>query len=319
MSAPVDVLSPFARDVLTGLGRSPRSIPSKYFYDERGSALFEQITALDAYYPTRTERGILTTYASEIADEIGQHSALIEYGSGSSEKTRILLDALHARRALSAYVPVDISAEFLGAVAADLRESYPGLPILPNATDYTRGVELPELPEDTERRVMFFPGSTIGNLTPDEASEFFHDLAATLGPGGRLVLGSDLAKDASILERAYDDPEGVTAAFNLNLLARLNRELGADADLDAWTHRAVVNEAEGRVEMHLVSAVDQTLHICGRAFPFQAGESIHTENSYKYPLGGLAETARQAGFTLHKRWTDPDAWFAVESYRLPSP
>ena len=316
MTAPSDAPSPFARDVVDGLAARPRSIPSKYFYDARGSALFDEITRLDAYYPTRTERQILTTHADAIADAIGWRSALIEYGSGSSDKTRILLDALHARRALSAYVPIDISAEYLATVAEDLRRAYPGLPILPVAADYTRGVDLPKLPDDTERRVMFFPGSTIGNLTPGEARTFFHDLAETLGPGGRLVLGSDLAKDPAVLERAYDDPEGITAAFNLNLLTRLNRELGADADLAAWRHRARFNAAESRVEMHLESRERQDLTVCGRTFSFDAGETIHTENSYKYAPGRLAELASEAGFQLRQRWTDPDRWFAVESYHL---
>ena len=315
-SAPTATLSAFARDVLDGLATRPRSIPSKYFYDERGSELFEQITQLDAYYPTRTERQILTTHATEIADEIGWRSALIEYGSGSSEKTRILLDALHAKRALSAYVPVDISADFLELVAADLRESYPGLPILPIAADYSHAVPLPPLPEDTERRVMFFPGSTIGNLIPSEAQLFLQEIAAMLGPGGRLILGSDLAKDRATLELAYDDPEGVTSAFNKNLLVRMNRELGTDADLDAWAHRAVYNDEAGRVEMHLVSQMEQTLHVCGESFEFVAGETIHTENSYKYAPDALRQLAAQAGFQLHKRWTDPNAWFAVESYHV---
>ena len=316
MTDPSDALSPFARDVLDGLATRPRSIPSKYFYDARGSELFDQITRLDAYYPTRTERQILTTHAVEIAEEIGWRSALVEYGSGSSDKTRILLDALHARRALSAYVPIDISAEYLAIVADDLRLAYPGLPILPVAADYTGGVELPALPDDTERRVMFFPGSTIGNLTPDEARQFFLDLAETLGPSGRLVLGSDLAKGSAVLEQAYDDPEGVTAAFNLNLLARLNRELASDVDLDAWRHRALFNDAESRVEMHLVSRKDQALTVCGQTFSFDTGETIHTENSYKYSPGRLAELAAEAGFQLRRRWTDPKEWFAVESYHL---
>ena len=316
MTAPSDASSPFARDVLAGLATRPRSIPSKYFYDERGSELFDQITRLDAYYPTRTERQILTTHAPEIAEEIGWRSALIEYGSGSSDKTRILLDALHARRALSAYVPIDISAEYLAIVAAELRLAYPGLPILPVAADYTGGVELPALPDDTERRVMFFPGSTIGNLTPDEATQFFHDLAVTLGDGGRLILGSDLAKDPAVLEHAYADPEGVTAAFNLNLLARMNRELGSDADLGAWRHQARFNAEESRVEMHLESVERQDLTVCGRSFSFHPGETIHTENSYKYAPGRLAELASDAGFRLRQRWTDPNGWFAVESYHL---
>jgi len=316
--APNATQSAFARDVLNGLVTRPRSIPSKYFYDEQGSELFEKITKLDAYYPTRTERQILTTHAAEIADEIGWRSALIEYGSGSSEKTRILLDALHAKRALSAYVPVDISADFLATVAGDLRTSYPGLPILPVAADYSHAVPLPPLPEDTERRVMFFPGSTIGNLTPQEAKQFLREMAEMLGPGGRLILGSDLAKDRAVLELAYDDPEGVTAAFNKNLLVRMNRELEADADLDAWTHRAFYNAHDSRVEMHLVSRKDQILHVFGEAFNFSEGEPIHTENSYKYAPGALPQLASEAGFQFQRRWTDPKGWFAVESYHVVS-
>ncbi|MEO0560043.1 MAG: L-histidine N(alpha)-methyltransferase, partial [Bacteroidota bacterium] len=249
---------------------------------------------------------------------IGWRSALIEYGSGSSEKTRILLNALHAKRALSAYVPVDISADFLETVATDLRATYPGLPILPVAADYSHAVPLPPLPDDTERRVMFFPGSTIGNLTLPEAQGFLREIATMLGPEGRLILGADLEKDKAVLELAYDDPEGVTAAFNKNLLVRMNRELGADANLDAWAHRAMYNEDRGRVEMHLVSRAEQTLTVCGRPFHFEGGETIHTENSYKYTPTAMRQLAAKAGFRFHKRWTDPKAWFSVESYHVVS-
>ena len=307
----------FAADVLDGLANRPRTLPSKYFYDERGSELFDRITRLDAYYPTRTERQILLDHADALVDAIGRQSALVEYGSGSSDKTRILLDALHAKRTLAAYVPIDISEDYLLATAERLRQAYPGLPVLPVAADYTQPFTLPELPDETRRRVVFFPGSTIGNFTPDEARAFFRQAAEVVGQGGSLLIGADQVKDVGVLERAYDDPEGVTAAFNLNLLRRINRELGGDADLDAWGHEARWNEAESRIEMHLRSLVPQTLHVCGRAFSFKPGETIHTENSTKYGPDGLAALAGPAGFERVERWTDPAGWFALEHYRVP--
>ena len=304
----------FAEDVLRGLARRPRTLPAKYFYDEPGSRLFDQITRLDAYYPTRTERAILTEHADEIVDAIGRDAALVEYGSGSSDKTRILLDALHARRTLAAYVPIDISAAFLEQTAERLRRSYPGLPVLPLAADYTQPYALPDLPEATSHVVVFFPGSTIGNFERDEAARFLAHVAAVAGPGGALLIGADQWKDAAVLRRAYDDPEGVTAAFNLNLLRRINRELDGDADLDAWTHHVVVDDAERRVEMHLRSERDQALTVCGRAFAFRRGETIHTENSHKYDADSLAALARGAGLERRQRWTDPGGRFAVELY-----
>ena len=306
--------STFLADVLDGLSARPRTLPSKYFYDERGSELFDEITRLDAYYPTRTERGILETYGDDLVDAIGKDSALIEYGSGSSEKTRILLDALHARRTLAAYVPIDISEDYLLATAERLRAAYPGLPVLPVAADYTEPFRLPALPSETARRVVFFPGSTIGNFTPAEAERFLARMGGVAGEGGAVLLGVDQKKDPDVLWAAYDDPEGVTAAFNLNLLERMNCELGADADPGAWAHEARWNEAEGRVEMHLRSLIDQTLHVGGRAFSFRPGETVHTENSYKYAPDGLAEVAARAGLRRQARWTDPRGWFAVELY-----
>lgn len=302
----------FAADVLDGLSRRPRSIPSKYFYDERGSRLFDEITRLDAYYPTRTERQILVDHADELVEAIGRDAALVEYGSGSSDKTRVLLDALHARRTLAAYVPIDISEDYLLATAERLREAYPGLPVLPVAADYTEPFALPDLPPETARRVVFFPGSTIGNFTPDEAVDFLRSAARVAGPGGSILLGVDQKKDPAVLGLAYDDPEGVTAAFNLNLLRRLNDELGADADPGAWAHEARYNADEGRVEMHLRSLTDQTLRVGGRAFTFGAGETVHTENSYKYDADGSAALAARAGLRRQRRWTDPRGWFALE-------
>ena len=313
-AAPTD--SQFAQDVIAGLSQRPRTIPAKWFYDERGSRLFDEITRLDVYYPTRVERSILTRYADAIVDAVGKHSTLVEYGSGSSDKTRILLDALHARRTLAAYVPIDISEAFLHQTAERLRDLYPGLPILPLAADYTRPYTLPDLPDASQRIVVFFPGSTIGNLTGDEATAFLEHVAQVVGPGGALLLGVDQWKDAEVLRRAYDDPQGVTAAFNLNLLRRINRELAGDADPDAWSHEIRVNHERQRVEMHLRSERDQTLTVCGRAFAFAEGETIHTENSHKVTAGSMVALANTAGLTRRQRWTDPDGWFAVELYEV---
>lgn len=309
-------LGTFADDVIAGLTGRPRTLTAKYFYDERGSRLFDQITRLDAYYPTRTERAILTDHADAIVDAIGKQSTLVEYGSGSSDKTTILLDALHARRTLAAYVPIDISETFLHETAERLRQRYDGLPILPLAADYTQPYTLPDLPDDSQRIVVFFPGSTIGNMTPDEAVVFLRHIAQVVGPGGALLLGVDQWKDPEVLRHAYDDPEGVTAAFNLNLLRRINRELGGDADLDAWSHSVRVNTEARRVEMHLLSDTDQTLTVCGQPFEFAWGETIHTENSHKYDADSMAALAACAGFERRQRWTDKDDWFAVELYEV---
>ena len=311
---PETAASPFARDVLAGLARRPRAIPPKYFYDERGSHLFDEITRLDAYYPTRTERQILLDHGDEMVDAIGKNAALVEYGSGSSEKTRILLDALHARRTLAAYVPIDISEAFLLETADALRQSYPGLPVLPVAADYTRPFRLPELPPETSRVVVFFPGSTVGNFSRDEARPFLRQVADLVGGDGALLIGVDQWKDEAVLRRAYDDPEGVTAAFNRNVLRRINRELDGDADLDAWAHEVRLEADPTRVEMHLRSLEDQTLTVLGRPFRFAAGETIHTEDSRKFGPDGLADLAAEAGLARRQRWTDPRGWFAVELY-----
>ncbi|MGB3541922.1 L-histidine N(alpha)-methyltransferase [Rubrivirga sp.] len=313
-SRTTDLESDFARDVIRGLSARPRSIPAKYFYDEEGSRLFDQITRLDAYYPTRTERQILTDHADEMVDAIGKNAALIEYGSGSSDKTQILLSALHARRTLAAYVPIDISEAFLHETADRLRERYDGLPILPVAADYTKPFDLPALPPETTRRVVFFPGSTIGNFSKAEARDFLRHVREVVGPRGALLIGVDQWKDEEVLHRAYDDPEGITAAFNLGVLRRVQRDLEADVDLEAWSHPAVVNADEKRVEMHLVSDRDQTITIGDHALEVGAGETIHTEDSHKYDADGLAAIAHAAGLERRSRWTDPRGWFAVELY-----
>ncbi len=320
--------SSFETDVLAGLRASPRAVPPKWLYDAEGSRLFDAITRLDAYYPTETERGILHAHAADMAAEIGPGAVLIEYGSGSSDKTRVLLDALRsgftrlaapgaeAGGGLAAYVPVDISPTALRDAAAALRREYPGLDVRPVVADYTRPFAIPDV-SPRERRVVFFPGSTVGNFTRAETEAFFQHVAGVVGPGGALLIGADQRKDAAVLQTAYDDPEGVTAAFNLNLLARVNRELCGDADLDAWAHQARV--FPDRVEMHLVSRRAQVLTVCGERFSFGPGASVHTETSTKYGPDTLAGLAAPAGFTRAARWTDAAGWFAVELYRTPTP
>ena len=299
---------PLLPDVLDGLSATPKTLPSKYFYDETGSVLFERITELEAYYPTRTEQGIMEVHIHEVVGAIGRDSVLIEYGSGSSEKTRLLLDTLPN---LTAYIPIDISAEHLSVTTERLRMAYPTLTISPVATDYTKPFVIPDDPVQRRKRVVYFPGSTIGNFVPEEARNFLAQIAAVIGTGGGLLLGIDRKKNHQILERAYDDPDGVTAAFNLNLLKRLNRELGADFDLDTFAHEAFYNAEQGRVEMHLVSTLDQVVHIWDRTFRFHAGESIHTENSYKFDVSDMVELAASANLELIHEWTDANEWFSV--------
>lgn len=314
---PID--PPLLQDAIHGLAASPRRLPSKYFYDEEGSRFFDAITELEAYYPTRTEQRILEDNLDAIADQIGENAVLIEYGSGSSTKTQLLLDRLSpqdGRSGLASYVPIDISEEHLLKTANALRAAYPTLRIEPVAADYTQPFTIPDDPDHRRKRVVFFPGSTIGNFEPQEAQSFLAQIADVAGPGGGLLIGVDRKKDVAVLERAYDDPEGVTAAFNRNLLVRLNREVGADFDLDRWAHKACYNSDEGRVEMHLVSLGDQTVHLGGQAFSFQDGETIHTENSYKYAPGELEALADNAGLTLVHDWADERHWFGVSYYTV---
>jgi len=296
----------FLQDVLDGLRAAPRSLPSKYLYDAEGSVLFERITTLDAYYPTRTERAILARCVPDVARLVGAGAVVIEYGSGSSSKTRVLLDGL---RDAAAYVPIDISREHLLDSAAGLAAEYESLTVVPIVADYTRRLELPVLPPGP--RLAFFPGSTIGNFDPAEARAFLGCVRDTVGVGGWLLLGVDLVKDAAVLELAYDDPQGVTAAFNRNVLVRINRELGADFAPDAFEHKAVYASDAGRVEMHLVAGTDQRVSVAGERFRFRAGESIHTENAYKYTIQGAEALARSAGFALVESWNDARDWFAV--------
>ena len=299
----------FRRDVLAGLSRPRKTLLCKYLYDERGSALFERICELDEYYPTRTELAILEAHAGEMAERLGAQCLLVEYGSGSSRKTRLLLDRL---RDPVAYVPIDISSDALGASARALAAAYPALEELPVCADYTEALELPRPARSAARRGVFFPGSTIGNFTPPEAQRFLGRMARVAGPRGGLLIGVDLRKDRGRLEPAYDDALGVTAAFNKNLLERINRELGADFDVDRFRHRAYWNAPAGRVEMHLVSEIEQSVGLVGSRFHFEAGEAIHTENSYKYELDQFAALASRVGLSVRRVWTDPDALFSVQ-------
>jgi dimethylhistidine N-methyltransferase len=306
-AAPSATASAFATDVIAGLTAKPKSLPPKYFYDLAGSALFDRITALPEYYPTRSEIGILRDNAPAIASLFPQNCALIEFGGGSSRKARILLGAAAT---VEAYVPVDISGDFLQQDAAQLRRDFPHLGVYPLVTDFTKPFELPPaiaaLP-----RVGFFPGSTIGNFEPHEACKFLRHAGGMLGEGALFVVGVDLVKDPKVLYRAYNDAEGVTAKFNLNLLARINRELGADFDLGAFEHHALYNAAQHRIEMHLASTKRQKVRVNGATVDFRAGETIHTENSYKYTIESFQALARGSGWSPLKTWSD--GWFCVHA------
>jgi dimethylhistidine N-methyltransferase len=297
------------REVLEGLRSEPKTLPCKYFYDEAGSALFDRICELDDYYPTRTELGIMSSSVHEMADLLGPGVLMIEYGSGSSTKTELLLDALHQP---AAYVPLDISTEHLAKSAARLASRFPGLEILPLSADYTSDFEIPEPTSPARRRVIYFPGSTIGNFDRPEAEEFLHHMAEVVGPGGGLLLGVDLAKDAEVLERAYNDSEGVTAAFNLNLLAHLNELIHSDFELGKFRHRAVYEAELGRIEMHLVSTEDQVVRFAGHEIRIEEGESICTEHSNKFRLDIFRDMAKNAGLEVQKVWTDDRDWFSVQ-------
>lgn len=297
----------FRRAVLAGLSASPRAIPAKFLYDARGSALFDAICELPEYYPTRTETAILREYAADIARLAGPGCVLVEYGSGSSVKTRLLLDAMPE---LDGYVPIDISREHLDMTAARLRRDYPDLRVEPVCGDYMAIDALPPSINGA-RRIGFFPGSTIGNLTPDEATAFLGRARRLLRGDGALVLGVDLKKDHRRLHDAYNDSAGVTAQFTLNLLRRMNRELDATFDLSAFAHDAFYDPVEGRIEIYFRSLRDQAVTVAGRRFAFAEGERVHTEYSYKYDDAGIAALARRGGFEIARTWTDPARQFAV--------
>jgi L-histidine Nalpha-methyltransferase len=308
-----DVIAPAIQgDVVRGLGASPKVLPPKLFYDATGAALFERICTLPEYYLTRTELGILRANIGEIAALAGPRCALVEYGSGAGVKIRLLLDAL---RAPVAYVPIDISQEQLATVAANLAREYPQLAVRPVWADYTAPLRLPALPADA-RRLAFFPGSTIGNFHPTEAAAFLGRVRRTVGSDGALLLGVDRRKSARVLRAAYDDAAGVTAAFNLNMLARINRELGADFDLTRFRHRARWNDEASRIEMHLESRSAQTVHVGDREFRFARGETIWTESSYKYDGERLEALVSAAGFEIERLWTDEREWFWVAMLKV---
>ncbi len=300
------------RDALAGLARSPKELPCKYFYDERGSALFEEICELPEYYPTRTELEIMRLHGKEMSAVLGPRCLLVEYGSGSSTKTRLLLDLLEEP---AGYAPVDISREHLLATAEALDAEHPEIEILPVCADFTRPFDVPASRVPPATVAVYFPGSTIGNFETGPATALLHTAHAEVGRGGVLLIGVDLVKDVEVLERAYDDAAGVTAAFNRNLLVRLNEELGADFDLEAFRHRAHWNAEDARVEMHLVSEVAQQVRLGGETIGFTAGETICTEHSHKYSLESFAGVAREAGFEVERVWTDPRQWFSVQALR----
>jgi dimethylhistidine N-methyltransferase len=297
----------FRDAVMTGLAKPQKELPSKFFYDAQGSRLFEQIAQLNEYYPTRVETEILRHKAAPIAEAIGEGAVLVEFGSGASVKVRLLLDAISRP---ACYVPIDISREHLLAAAASLAGDYPALAVLPVCADFTRPFRLPSMVPPGPR-LGFFPGSTIGNFHPPEAAGLLARFADRLGRGSWLLIGVDLKKDAGILEAAYNDAAGITAAFNLNLLARVNRELRGTFDLHRFRHRAVYNVEAGRIEMYLDSLHAHSVSVDGRRFHFRNGESIHTENSYKYSIAAFRELARLAGYAPVAVWTDAEKLFSV--------
>ncbi len=297
--------SEFLDEIIKGLQQSPKSLSPKFFYDERGSELFTEITRQPEYYLTRTEVGLLKTHAQEIHDLIGSDFLLVEYGSGSSEKIRILLEQLRP----SIYVPVDISRDYLASAAHSIASEYPWLEVHATCADFTSEFDLPL--DSQKRRIAFFPGSSIGNFEREEALAFIKRIRSLVGENGGLLIGVDRKKDVDVLNRAYNDEAGVTAAFNLNILTHLNREYGADFDMSAFEHEAFFNSEEGCIQMFLVSKCDQTVRIDGESVSFREGEKIHTENSHKYSTDEVLQLARDAGFSDVKNWTDDAALFGL--------
>ncbi|MBC8240495.1 MAG: L-histidine N(alpha)-methyltransferase [Alphaproteobacteria bacterium] len=299
---------------LAGLGATPKTLPSKYFYDERGSKLFELICELPEYYVTRVETALLGEFAGQAAALMGDGASIIEFGTGSSEKIGILLGALERP---AAFVAVDISPTALRAAAETMARDFPNLAVHGVCADFTQPVALPEMP-GAGRRVVFFPGSSLGNFNPEQSVDFLANAARLIGPGGGMLIGIDVKKDEAILNAAYDDAQGVTAAFNLNLLRHLNRECGANFDLDAFSHRAFYNAGAGRVEMHLVSLHAQTVTLGGQSIAFAEGETIHTENSYKYSIPEFQDLARRAGCEPVRAWTDAEGLFSLHYLSVAS-
>ncbi len=297
------------REIIDGLQQPEKMISPKYFYDERGSQLFDQITTLPEYYQTVTELGIMRANIAEISTLIGPQASLIEYGSGSSLKTRVLLEHLVD---LAVYVPVDISEDHLLSSARQIRSEFPGLEVLPVVADFTKQFALPDPNIMPLRNIVYFPGSTIGNFTDDDARELLRVMHHEAGANGAMLIGVDLQKDPAIIERAYNDSAGVTAEFNLNMLRHLNRAYGADFDLPSWSHEARYNEIEGRIEMRLLNSTLQTVNIGQQTFVINEGEGILTEYSHKYTLGGFAAMVERAGFEVARVWTDVGQLFSVQ-------
>jgi len=302
-------LESFLAEVLIGLRKPQKELPSKYFYDERGSQLFERICELKEYYITGIEASIMRSHIEEIVELIGPHVLVIEHGCGNCEKVRFLMDHLHDP---VAFIPIDISQEQLVQVAKELDSIFPQLQVLPVCADYTSNFELPIPKRESKRTVVYFPGSTIGNFDPMPARHFLEHVANLCGSDGALLTGVDLKKDPAVLHDAYNDSEGVTAAFNLNLLERINRELGCDFQLDAFEHYAFYNPRESRVEMHLISQKNQAVQVDGETISFTRGESIWTESSYKYDLDEFEQIAAVAGFRVERVWVDERRWFSVQ-------
>jgi dimethylhistidine N-methyltransferase len=298
----------FLSDVIDGLSQSAKRLQCKYFYDERGSLLFDEICELDEYYLTRTEQAIMDRHAREMALQLGERVMLIEFGSGSSTKTQVLLKNLLNP---AAYVPLDISEEHLLNTGEKLREEFPEIEILPVIADFTRGFELPQPKIKPSHAAVYFPGSTIGNFEPHQAKQLLANISGLLGPEGGLLIGIDLQKEPEIIHAAYNDSEGVTDQFNLNILHRINSELDANFDVDQFEHLAYYDQAQGRVEIYLVSCCEQTVQIGEHLFEFATGERIFTEYSHKYSIEGFANIAAEAGFTLHQYWSDEEKLFAV--------
>ncbi len=302
-----EVRESMLEEVLDGLSQPNKSIPSKFFYDERGSELFEEITELEEYYPTRTERTILTENVSEIGSYLGEDVLLIEPGSGSSDKTRILLDRLNN---ITGYIPIDISGDYIFNVAENLRKHYPEIEICPLQADYTHTLKLPEVKSDG-RKVVFYPGSTIGNFKRDTVDRFLEVVAEMVGQQGAFLIGVDLIKEVSVLEAAYNDSKGVTATFNKNILNHINKALNSSFDLDKFEHKAIWNDDDGRIEMYLVCKEEHEVQINGTTISFKKGEHIHTENSHKYTLAQF-EKIVAPWFEVRKVWMDENQWFSLQ-------
>lgn len=316
INKPAILVSPIAEEVVRGLSARSRRLPPKLFYDAAGSRLFDEITETEEYYPTRTERGILTEFAGQMVRQAGNNLTLVELGAGSASKTQLLIEAALQRQLRAEFYPVDVSSSALQGALASLNGHFPRLRVSPIVADYTH--HLPELSSLAGHKLVLFLGSTIGNFEPDEAEAFLKNVRRSLAPGDALLIGFDLIKGADVLYAAYNDAAGVTARFNKNMLARINRELGGTFDLDAFEHVAFWNRRKSRIEMHLESVYEQTVWIedLGRGFHFEQGERIHTENSYKFNMPSIGRLLRRAGFKLEKSWTDPKRWFCEALARV---